>query len=130
MSAKDGNIYTLRIGKGSRVTFKVETVVSGEARTHGLSGRPSMPRGSGMLFIFDSISRQGMWMADMHFPLDIVWLDEYMKILHITKGAPPCASRNVCPTYSSVHRIKYAIEMNAGDADTYGFERGKNLFVV
>jgi hypothetical protein len=130
MSAKDGDTYILRVGKGSRTTFTVETVVSAPARTQGLSGRPSMPRGSGMLFIFDTISRQGMWMIDMRFPLDIVWLDEHMKVIHITKGAPPCASSANCPTYSSVHRIKYAIEMNAGDADSYGFEKGKLLSVI
>jgi hypothetical protein len=130
MSAKDGDVYTLRIGKGSRTTFTVETVVSAPARTQGLSGRPSMPRGSGMMFIFDTITRQGMWMIDMRFPLDIVWLDEQLTVVHVTKGCPPCPSKNQCPSYSSVYRVKYAIETNAGDAEKYGFEKGKVLSVV
>ena len=128
-TVKDGNTFTLRIGKGSRTTFTVETVVSPEKRKQGLSGRAQLPNGYGMLFLFDTLSKQSMWMIDMRFPLDIVWLDEHFTVVHITRNAPPCASSAACPTYSSVYRVKYAIEMTAGNADAYGFE-GKQLFVI
>lgn len=130
MPAADGDRYMLRVGKGSRTLFSVETVVSEAARVQGLSGRPSLPEGHGMLFIFDMLSRQGMWMHKMKFPLDIVWLDEQLTVVHITRDAPPCASVANCPTYSSVKRVKYAIEMRAGEADAYGFREGLALSVV
>ena len=83
-----------------------------------------------MLFLFDSLARQGMWMVDMLFPLDIVWLDEQFTVVHITYGAPPCANRAECPTYSSVYKAKYAIEMTAGQAEEAGFAIGKQLSVL
>jgi uncharacterized membrane protein (UPF0127 family) len=127
MPAKDGDRYILLVGDQP---FSVETVVTPQALARGLSGRPFLPRGHGMLFQFETLARQGMWMIEMKFPLDIVWLDEQLTVIHITRGAPPCASRANCPTYSSVKRAKYAIEMNSGDADTYRFREGMKLRVI
>jgi uncharacterized membrane protein (UPF0127 family) len=83
-----------------------------------------------MLFIFPDLKRQSMWMPDMRFPLDIVWLDENLTVVHITENAKPCASRDKCPNYSSKFMVKYAIEMTAGEAGTYGFVTGLSLSVV
>jgi uncharacterized protein len=130
MPIKDGDVYTLRVGKGSRTTYKIEVVVSPPALKQGLSGRPHLPAGHGMFFVFGSVAKQGMWMIDMRFPLDIVWLDENMTVVHITWNAPPCQNANQCPNYSSVKRVKYAIEMTAGEAAHYGFAVGKQLTVV
>ncbi len=71
-----------------------------------------------------------MWMIEMKFPLDIVWLDEHMTVVHITRNAPPCESAANCPSYSSRYKVKYAIEMTAGGADSNGFSLGKQLTVV
>ena len=130
MSIKDGDVFTLRLGKGSRTTFQVEIVASAQAIKQGLSGRPSLKDGTGMLFVFDTLARKGMWMIEMKFPLDIVWLDENLLVVHITKDCPPCPNAQDCPSYSSVYKIKYAIEMTAGQADKYGFNLGMQLFVV
>ena len=126
----DGDIFNLRVGKGSRTIFRVETVISENARKQGLSGRQALESGNGMLFIFDSLSRQSMWMIDMKFPLDIVWLDEQMTIVHCTYSAEPCKSRAECPSYSSKYRVKYAIEMTAGDSKKYDFTLGKQLTII
>lgn len=69
-------------------------------------------------------------MIDMKFPLDIVWLDETFTVVHITYGCPPCPNAANCPSYSSVRRVKYAIEMKEGDAEAYGFKRDMQLAVV
>jgi hypothetical protein len=60
MPAKDGDTVTLRVG---RTTLTVEAVVSNAARTQGLSDRRSMPRGHGMIFIFESAAVRGMWLS-------------------------------------------------------------------
>ena len=130
MSIKDGDRFTLRVGARSHTTYKVEVVISPAATKQGLSGRPALRTGHGMLFVFGILMKQGMWMIDMKFPLDIVWLDENLAVVHITKGCAPCVSAAQCPSYSSVYRIKYAIEMTAGEADKYGFEVGKPIQVV
>jgi uncharacterized membrane protein (UPF0127 family) len=130
MAVKDGDKFTLRLGKGSKTTFQIEVVISPAAIVQGLSGRPSLKEGTGMLFVFPNISRQSMWMIEMKFPLDIVWLDENFMVVHITYNTPPCPNAQNCPSYSSVRRVKYAIEMTAGQAEAYGFTKDMQLVVI
>jgi len=127
MPAKDGDIYTIRTPyKG----FQVECVTTPAAIVQGLSGRKSLASGTGMLFIFPDIRQRSMWMPDMNFPLDVVWLDEHLSVTHITYGMQPCPNRSICPQHSSVYSAKYAIEMPEGDATLYEFSLGLTLSVA
>ena len=127
MSVKDGDTYKLKV---SGRVFTVSVVISPDARRRGLSGKPELPSGTGVLFVFDTLSYQSMWMPDMKFPLDIVWLDENFHVVNITYNATPCESREDCPSYSSVNLVKYAIEMTAGEANNYGFAHGQGLLII
>ena len=126
MPARDGDKYTLLLSNTGYL-FEVECVVSPGALKLGLSNRHSLKKGTGMLFIFDTLDRHTMWMPDMNFPLDVVWLDETLSVVNISYGLQPCSDRNNCPSSSSVYMCKYAIEMNAGEAAIYGFMNGTQL---
>ena len=126
----DGLQLNLTIEDDFNRTCSVEIVVSPEAIMKGLSGRDPLPSGHGMLFVFPEISRQSMWMPEMKFSLDIIWLDETLTVVHINYDCKPCKSRSDCTNYSSVYQVKYAIEFKAGDADVYGFSVGKTLGIV
>jgi uncharacterized membrane protein (UPF0127 family) len=89
-----------------------------------------MPKMHGMLFIFSKVAVHSMWMPDMHFPLDIVWLDDAFRVVHVVKGATPCPSRDQCPSYSSEKPASYAIELNASMADRLGLYVGVELSVA
>jgi uncharacterized membrane protein (UPF0127 family) len=130
-SARDGSAYTFLVpsGKQGGTVFHVETVVSPAALQKGLSGRPVLAAGHGMLFVFPSIQRHSMWMPEMQFPLDIAWLDDKFVVVHVTRNASPCPNRRECPSYGSEKPAKYAIEMKAGDAAAYGFRPGVSLSV-
>ena len=128
MPAKDGDVYILNVGPDA--TFQVESVVSPQALQRGLSGRPSLASGTGMFFVFQTLAMQTMWMPDMNFPLDVVWLDETLSVVHISYDLQPCISRTSCPSSSSQYQVKYAIEMPAGDATKYGFRVGITLSVA
>jgi uncharacterized membrane protein (UPF0127 family) len=130
MPAKDGDIYMLRVGPSGGPVIQVETVTSPAAIKQGLSGRPSMPSGTGLFFIFPELAIRSMWMPNMRFPLDIVWLDEHLSVVSITYAAKPCPTLDNCPQYSSNYKALYAIEMNAGDAAAKGFRVGLSLAVV
>lgn len=132
MPARNGDVYALRLGQTPKL-FIVECAVTPEARIKGLSGREALKPGHGMLFIFDTLAHQGMWMPDMRFPLDIVWLDENLAVVHVTEGAQPCpqpAQQSNCPTHNSKFKANYAIEMTAGQAGIYGFAPGLQLSVA
>jgi hypothetical protein len=73
---------------GERVTLTVELARTPSEKVRGLSGRPGLTPGHGMLFVFDRPQPISIWMKDMRFSLDIVWIREG-RIVHIEKQAPP-----------------------------------------
>ena len=47
-----------------------------------------IPFDQGMIFVFDGEERRSMWMLNMQFALDIIWLDSEGNIVHIEKNVP------------------------------------------
>jgi uncharacterized protein len=95
--------------------FQAELMINDTDRAKGLMYRPSLPADRALLFVFDDITFHGIWMKNCRFPIDIVWLDENKKVVHVTAHAPPCA-QEPCPIYSPMGRAAYVVEMNAGAA--------------
>ena len=66
-----------------------------------------------MLFLFSTPDRYGIWMKNMLIPLDILWLDDHKRIIHIETNVPPCP-REPCLIYQSDTAALYVIELAAG----------------
>ncbi len=77
-----------RLILADHVTVTVELARSMEEKVRGLSGRPPLHPGHGMLFVYDRPQPIGIWMKDMRFPLDIVWIRD-ARVVHIEPNAPP-----------------------------------------
>lgn len=107
--------------------FLVEVVSSPADLKQGLSNRLSLLPRQGMLFVFPKVEKQSMWMPDMNFPLDIVWIDDTKTIVKIEENATPCADNHNCKSYGSGSPVLYAIELNAGDAARIGIVVGLRL---
>jgi hypothetical protein len=90
-------------------------MVSDEDRAMGLMFRPSLPPDRGMIFVFEAPDFHGIWMKNCKFPIDILWLDEEKKIVHVADSVPPCRT-DPCPVYNPMRRASYVIEINAGQA--------------
>ena len=71
-----------------RVTVTVELARSVQEKMHGLSGRPTLKAGHGMLFVYEQSQPIGIWMKDMRFALDILWIRDN-RIVHMEQHAPP-----------------------------------------
>jgi uncharacterized protein len=95
--------------------LQAELMVKDEDRQMGLMFRPSLPLDRGLLFIFAAPDFHGIWMKNCKFPIDIVWLDEERRVVHIQEGAPPCKAEP-CAVYEPLRRASYVIEINAGQA--------------
>ena len=39
-----------------------------------------------MLFIFETADFHGIWMKNCKFPIDILWLDEERKVVHVAEA--------------------------------------------
>lgn len=100
-------------------TLDVEVMVSPQDRAMGLMFRPSLPEDKGMLFIFEYSEFHGIWMKNCKFPIDIVWLDEDRRIVHVAESVPPCKA-DPCPAYEPLRRALYVLELNAGQARQEG----------
>lgn len=96
-----------------------------EKRINGLSGVGNMSQDQAMLFILDSPSKQGFWMKEMNFPIDIIWIDNNDTVIHIEKKLEPCLSTFLCPVYSPPNDAKYVLETTAGFADSLSIDVGK-----
>lgn len=92
-------------------TFKAEVVENILDRQKGLSGREKLPYNDGMWFVFPNAGRHGIWMKDMLFPIDIIWLDESNTIVHIEQNVSPDTFPKVFYPNSDA---KYVLETNAG----------------
>lgn len=71
----------------------------------GLSGRSALPRDEGMLFLFPNPRVRAFWMKDMHFPIDIVWIDQDWRVIGIEKGATPASYPSTFTSPSPVRRV-------------------------
>jgi len=82
-----------------------------DERTKGLSGTDKLAVDEALLMVYDDESQWSIWMKDMNYPLDIVWLDAHKKVVHIVKNAPPDSYPQ---TFVPKNNAKYILEMNSG----------------
>ena len=101
----------------------VEVVQKEEELHRGLQFRKSLDPGRGMLFIFQKSGPYAFWMKDTLIPLDMIWMDDTRKIVHIEHNVPPCAA-DPCPSYPPRHEALYVLEINAGYANELGLKIG------
>ena len=106
-------VIPLRLPSGT--LLQVEVMVKDEDRAMGLMFRPSLPADRGMLFVFESLDFHGIWMKNCRFPIDIVWLDEGRRVVHVAVAVPPCLA-DPCPVYAPLRRAAYVVELSAGTA--------------
>ena len=95
-------------------------------RQIGLSFRESLAIDAGMLFVFEKPDKHGIWMKDMNFPLDIIWLDENFKVVNFKKDVSP----DTFPTaFTPSSPALYVIETNTGFVDRFSIKIGEILDV-
>ena len=112
-SAAAPAVIPLKLPSGT--VLQTEVMIKDPERQMGLMFRPSLPRDRAMLFIFESVDFHGIWMKNCKFPIDIVWLDEQRKVVHVAESVPPCKA-DPCPVYEPMQRAAYVVEMNAAQA--------------
>lgn len=82
----------------------------------GLMYRSGLGKGEGMLFVFGRESRWGIWMQNMKFPIDIIWLDKDWVVVGIKRNARPARSFLDVSVYRPRRAARYVLEFAAGFA--------------
>ncbi len=52
----------------------------------GLSGQTSLGAKQGLLLLFPKSDHYGIWMKDMLFPIDVIWLDGQSRVLGVKEN--------------------------------------------
>jgi uncharacterized membrane protein (UPF0127 family) len=112
---------TLQVG---RQAYGLEVAKTDKEHERGLSGRTSLAPNKGMIFVFSREEEQCFWMKDMHFPLDMIWLDAKHKVVFLQQKATPDSYPR---TFCSSHPAAYVIELNAGEIQRLGIRNGQLL---
>ena len=105
-------------------TFTVDIVQTPSEREQGLSGRQSLPDGSGMLFIFDHPDRWGFWMPNMHFAIDLLWIGADRRIVDIATNVRPDSYPNV---FTPATPAVYVLEIPGGSVLRHEWKEGDTV---
>ena len=109
--------------------FVLEIAVTPAERARGLMHRESLAENAGMLFVFSAERTLNFWMKNTLIPLDILYMDSDgivvdIQMMHPQPGVPDSELRN----YPSAAPAQYALEINAGLAESLGFEVGNRAY--
>ena len=103
-------VSSVRIGD---TDIAVELATTSIAIERGLSGRNALHPERGMLFVFPEPDRYRFWMPDMHFPIDIIWI-EGGKVIAIDADVSPDFDPADTRFYLPPRPVRYVLEVNAG----------------
>lgn len=108
------------------ISLEVEVANNPEARTRGLSGRSEIGDAQGMLFVFPEPGYHGIWMPDMQFPIDVIWVDENFKVVDLTPNLSPSTYPKV---FEPQKPVKYVIETDVLFIETFGVAVGQTVHI-
>ena len=97
---------------GGGQQFAVELAVTSEQRAQGLMYRQRMPADAGMLFLYPAARPVSMWMKNTLMPLDMLFIGDDGRILHIAERTIPGSTA----TISSMQPARAVLELNGGTA--------------
>ncbi|MDE2188546.1 MAG: DUF192 domain-containing protein [Patescibacteria group bacterium] len=98
--------------------------VTPSEQEQGLGDLRYLASSTGMFFIFNQPGNYGFWMKGMEFPLDIIWLDQNFKIVHIENDLSTSTYPDV---FYPDALSRYVIEVNAGIAKQYDLSVGQTM---
>ncbi len=102
------NTIKIQIGEVPVLASVADTL---NTRMKGLSDTPFLPDGVVKLFVFGTEGSHSIWMKDMKYALDIIWVDRAGQVVHFEEVVSP---ETYPDSFSSPVPAWYVIEANAG----------------
>lgn len=80
-----------------------------------------------MIFVFRTDNFHTIWMYNMLFPIDIIWVNSKMRIVDIKTGLRPCSSMSGCQIYVPNEKAKYILEFKDGTMRAKGITKKSKI---
>jgi uncharacterized membrane protein (UPF0127 family) len=121
---KDGDLWVFSAASGDTLShFEVEYANTAERIEYGMMYRKSMDETTGMLFFMGDMQMRSFWMKNTYVSLDIIFIDDQMKIVSIQKNAEPLNTRSL----PSEGPAMYVLELKGGVCDALGIGKGDKI---
>lgn len=129
----NGQLSTISIGSSTIVVDVADTFLK---RRTGLSGQESLLPDRGMLFVFDEVGFHGIWMKDMNFPIDIIWIgsevsekeiieqSEIFYVIDIKKDAQPSSYPEI---FYPREQAELVVEVQSGFTKKHNIKIGDKV---
>lgn len=118
---KEGTLTLFRSADSAQIKqIDIEIAETNKERAQGLMYRTQMAESQGMFFIMRREETQSFWMRNTYIPLDIIYLDNDLRIVTIQKYTEPLSDEPV-PSYKNA---KYVLEVIAGFTNKYAIIEG------
>ena len=117
--------FMVELPNGTNVLTEVAD--SPEKQVIGLFFAKELPPNRAMLFLYDDEDTHRLWTKNIHFPVDMIWMDRDRSILHIQENAPPCPN-DPCPVYGPTKpEAVYVLQAASGLARSQGLQPGMRM---
>ncbi len=83
-----------------------------------------------MLFVFEEPGLHGFWMKNCRVALDIIWLDQQLRVVDIAHERPPCPAEGACPQIAPMRVASYVLEVAAGTCRREGLRPGDSVVLL
>ena len=104
-------------------TLDIEIAESDYETQTGLMYRSGMEENQAMFFVFDYVGWHSFYMKNTEFALDILFIDEDLKVASFKDNAQPLDESGI----SSEAPVQYVLEINAGLREKWGVSVGDSV---
>lgn len=133
-------LKTITLSHHSGLSIKAYLAINEKDQSRGLSGiqNDHFNNNEGMLFLYQRNGPRQFWMPDTYFPLEIIFLNKNLKIIHIEskvpnhpgRQEPPSIART--PTIHAMHVLEIKSSSNLAKkikkGDQFKWEGSPGLF--
>jgi uncharacterized protein len=91
-----------------------------------------IPLNSAMILVYDKPDLYSMWLLNIEYNLDLIWVDESGQIVYLVKDAPPCKNTldpSSC-TYKNTKAAKYVIAATSGFINRHKITMESKMTVI
>ena len=91
-----------------------------------------LPLNSAMILVYDKPDLYSIWLLNIEYNLDLIWLDESGHVVYLVKDASPCKNifdPSSC-TYKNTKPAKYVIAATSGFIDEHKITNESKMTVI